>query len=123
MKLNLTKYLNQLVNLNYFLKRFLLLTSDFLIIYFSIIFAYLLRFDQIIFPSNYIISLFFITYFFSNVLLKSYNFSLRFLEFREYIKTLLKATALNILFLFAISYLLFIVILILLAQVFQDLLL
>ncbi len=108
MNLNLIKYLNQLIKLNYYLKRLILFSTDFIIIYFSIIFAYLLRFDQILLPSNYVMSLFFITYFFSNILFKSYNFSLRFLEFEEYIKTLLKATFLNIIFLFAISYLLFI---------------
>ena len=108
MSINSIKLLNKLINLNFYLKRLILLSSDILLVYFSIILAYLLRFDEFILPSTYIISIFFISHFFSQILFKSYDFSLRFLEIDEYLKVLLKAAFLNILILFVISILIFI---------------
>ncbi len=102
------KLLNKLINLSFYPKRSILLLIDILLVYFSIIFAYLIRFDQFVLPTTYIISLFFISHFFSQILFKSYNFSLRFLEIGDYLKVLLKATFLNILILFVISVLIFI---------------
>ena len=108
MNINSIILLNKLINLNFYFKRLILLSTDIVLVYFSIVFAYLLRFDQFVLPSTYIISIFFISHFFSQIIFKSYNFSLRFLEIDEYLKVLLKAAFLNILLLFVISILIFI---------------
>jgi FlaA1/EpsC-like NDP-sugar epimerase len=107
MKINFIKFLKRLINLNFYLKRLILVFIDVSLIYISIYAAYWLRFEQFIAPTTYIIFIFFITYFISHLFLKTYNFSLRFLEIDEFLKISLKASLFNILILFVISILIY----------------
>jgi FlaA1/EpsC-like NDP-sugar epimerase len=107
MKINFIKFYDILINLNFYLKRLILISIDVSLIYISIYAAYFVRFEQLMIPSTYITTIFFITYFISQLLFKTYNFSLRFLEIDEFLKISLKALFLNISFLFVTSFLIY----------------
>ena len=106
--MNFIKFFKLLINLNFYLKRLILISIDVSLIFISIYIAYWLRFEEFILPSIYIVSFFFITYFISHLLFKTYNFSLRFLEIDEFLKISLKAFILNVMILFVISFLIYI---------------
>jgi FlaA1/EpsC-like NDP-sugar epimerase len=97
------------VHLNPFIKRTILYLLDLSLILSALLFSYLIRFEEIIFPSKFIIFIIIFFFFFSSYIFKAYNFSLRFLIIDDFIKKISQVIIFNflILFLFSITLLYF----------------
>ena len=95
------------VQLNPFIKRTILYLFDLSLILSALLFSYFIRFEEIIYPSKFIIFIIIFFFFFSSYIFKSYNFSLRFLVVDDYIKKISQVIIFNffLLFLFSITLL------------------
>jgi FlaA1/EpsC-like NDP-sugar epimerase len=98
-------FFHKCVHLNPFIKRTILYLLDLSLILSALLFSYLIRFEEIIFPSKFIIFIIIFFFFFSSYIFKAYNFSLRFLIIDDFIKKISQVIIFNffILFLFSIT--------------------
>lgn len=102
-------FFHKCVHLNPFIKRTILYLLDLSLILSALLLSYLIRFEEIIFPSKFIIFIIIFFFFFSSYIFKAYNFSLRFLIIDDFIKKISHVIIFNffILFLFSITLLYF----------------
>ena len=102
-------FFHKCVHLNPFIKRTILYLLDLSLILSALLFSYLIRFEEIILPSKFIIFIIIFFFFFSSYIFKAYNFSLRFLIIDDFIKKISQVIIFNffILFLFSITLLYF----------------
>ena len=102
-------FFHKCIHLNPFIKRTILYLLDLSLILSALLFSYLIRFEEIIFPSKFIIFIIIFFFFLSSYIFKAYNFSLRFLIIDDFIKKISQVIIFNffILFLFSITLLYF----------------
>jgi FlaA1/EpsC-like NDP-sugar epimerase len=109
MQIHCHSLFHKCIHLNTFIKRTILYLLDLLLISSALLFSYLIRFEEIVLPSKFIIFIIIFFFFFSSYIFKAYNFSLRFLIIDDFIKKISQVIIFNffILFLFSITLLYF----------------